>query len=131
MMHPLIYGARYALLMCADLSLFAWHGHRPTWWVRHMVAHRFNAPVRHSKSTPTRHELKALHQAQQRYPDRTCYISLSSTYSPWYGNHFFNEVKVLVGDRHGTRPDKQCSGYGMPLSRFEKTLRGSEEAPPA
>jgi hypothetical protein len=116
-MHPLLYGARYGLLMAVDLSLFAWHGNRPMWWVRQMVRHRFNAPA-----TFTGHELAALDQAKQRYPNRTCYVSLSSKYSPWYGNHFFNEVKVLVGDKEGAHPVRLSGGYGIPLSRFEEIV---------
>ena len=121
-MHPLIYGTSYGFLMAVDLSLFAWHGNRPMWWVRRMVSHRFSAPVISSGDSPTKNELMALMQATQRHPERTCYLSLSSKYSPWCGTYFFNEVKVLVGDQEGTHPVKQSNGYGIPLSRFEEII---------
>ena len=118
-MHPILYGARYGILISIDTCFFSWHGNRPLWWTKKLVMHRFDSPIHPVNAFPTKQNVMALSQAKQRHPDRTCYLSLSSKYSPWYGNHFYNEVKVLVKDGNGTHPEREWDGYGMPLSRFE------------
>ena len=112
----LFYGMRYGMLLVADSLCFRWHGYRPVWWVRQFVRHRFTDPMTSSHVFPT----QALKAAIQKYHDRYCYVSFSSTYSHWTGTHFFEDVKVLVGDHHGNPPNRPGNGYGMPLSNFEK-----------
>lgn len=112
----MLYGARYGMLLVMDSLCFSWHGYRPAWWQQKLILHHFAAPMTQTRAWPS----QALRDAQQRYPDRICYVSLSSTSSPWSGTHFFEEVKVLVGNHKGDPPSSPGNGFGMPLHRFEK-----------
>ena len=130
MMHPMLYGARYGIFMLLDLSCFAWHGHRPLWWMRELVKHRFAAPKR-GVGVPTEQDVRALMKAKLKYPERTCYLSLSSETSPWYGTRVYNEVKVLVADHTGAKPSESWNGYGMGLGRFEAIMGNKGCATPS
>jgi len=114
------YGARYGMLMLVDTLAFAWHGHRPSWWVGEMVKHRFASPLITCSSVPTEQDFEALHEAQRLYPDRTLYLALGSEYSPWFGTRFFHHVKVLVGDWDGSLPSRPTNRYGISLEQFRR-----------
>jgi len=120
------YGARYGMLMLIDTLGFAWHGHRPSWWVGELVKHRFASPMIGCSHVPSEQDFEALRAARRLYPDRTLYLALGSEFSPWVGTRFFHHVKVVVGDRDGSVPSSPANGYGISLEQFRRLEFGRD-----
>lgn len=121
----LAYGAWFLVLTTIDTCVFKWHGVRPVAWQRQLVRHRFNAP--HGGifvSGGTEKERAKLRRAQALYPERYMYLGAGSDYSPWYGERWGHDVKVLVTDNKGTPPADKYGGsdcWGMGWGQFLET----------